>query len=120
MKTGIHLIGDLHGCNFSPQLGSEEGVEQLKQIVSAKIKEIGLTELGNFYHYFEPYAVTAVVCLAESHISFHTWAKEKYASFDVFVCNYTRNNTDKARQIFDFMIAEVFRPEEIKKQEIER
>ncbi|MFH1183232.1 MAG: adenosylmethionine decarboxylase [Candidatus Moraniibacteriota bacterium] len=120
MKTGIHLIGDLHRCNFSPDLGSVSGVEKLKKIISAKIKEAGLKELGNYYHYFEPYAVTAVVCLAESHISFHTWASEKYTSFDVFVCNYKNNNTDKARKIFDFLITEVFRPEEVKRQEIER
>ena len=120
MKTGIHLIGDLHRCNFSVELGSAEGVEKLKQIISSKIKEAGLKELGSYYHYFEPYAVTAVVCLAESHISFHTWSKEKYTSFDVFVCNYRNNNTEKARKIFDFLIAEVFRPEDIKRQEIER
>lgn len=120
MKTGIHLIGDLHRCNFSAQLGSKEGAEQLKQVISSEIEKAGLKELGNFYHYFEPYAVTAVICLAESHISFHTWAKEKYTSCDVFVCNYQNDNTEKARQIFDFLVTEIFQPKEVKKQEIER
>jgi len=120
MKTGIHLIGDLYDCQFSPKLKTRAGVEELKQTITKKIKAVGLKELGNFYHFFEPYGVTAVVCLSESHISFHTWAKEKYTSFDVFVCNYKNNNTDKARKIFEFMVAEIFKPGEIKKQEIER
>lgn len=120
MKTGIHLIGDLYGCRFSPKLKTRSGVEELKQTISNKIKEVGLNELGNFYHYFEPWGITAVVCLSESHISFHTWAAEKYTSLDVFVCNYKKDNTEKARLLFGFLIAEVFKPQEAKKQEIER
>jgi len=120
MKTGIHLIGDLHDCKFSPYLKDETGIEQLKELLSGKIKEAGLTELGNFYHYFGPYSVTAVICLAESHISLHTWGEEKYTSFDVFVCNFTRDNTEKARQIFEYLISEVFKPEKIIRKEIER
>ena len=120
MNTGIHLIGDLHGCTFSPLLSSEEEVDKLKQVIGEKVKEVGLTELGNFYHYFSPEAVTAVVCLAESHISFHTWAEEKYTSLDVFVCNYKEDNSEKARLLFDFLIKEIFVPKEIKRQEIKR
>lgn len=120
MKTGIHLIGDLYDCQFSPELKDERGVEELKDLISQKIHDVGLKELGNYYHFFGPDAVTAVVCLSESHISFHTWAKEKYTSLDVFVCNYKNSNTPKARIIFEYLIKEIFKPEEIKRQEIER
>jgi len=120
MKTGIHLIGDLHDCKFSSYLENEDQMEKLKPLISEKIKEAGLTELGNFYHYFGPYSITAVVCLAESHISFHTWGEENYTSLDVFVCNYTKDNTEKARQIFDYLIAEIFKPEKVTRKEIER
>lgn len=120
MNTGIHLLGDLQGCNFSPLLKDQEGVEELKKIIGEKVREVGLTELGNFYHYFSPKAVTAVSCLAESHISFHTWSDEKYTSLDVFVCNYKEDNSEKARILFDFLINEIFRPEKIKRQEIKR
>ncbi|MBM3256402.1 MAG: S-adenosylmethionine decarboxylase proenzyme [Candidatus Moranbacteria bacterium] len=120
MKTGLHLIGDLHGCQFSPSLRDERGVEELKSLISQKIKDVDLRELGSYYHYFGPDAVTAVVCLSESHISFHSWAKEKYTSLDVFVCNYKTDNTKKAKELFEYLIAEVFRPKKVKKQEIER
>jgi len=120
MKTGIHLIGDLHNCKFSSYLENEAGVKKLKRIISGKIKRVELTELGNFYHYFGPYSITAVVCLSESHISFHTWGEEKYTSLDVFVCNYKRDNTEKAREIFDYLIAEMFKPEKVVRKEIKR
>lgn len=120
MKTGIHVIGDLHNCKFSPYLKNEAEVEKLKKLVSKKIKEVELTELGNFYHFFGPYSLTAVICLAESHISFHTWGEEKYTSLDVFVCNFHNDNTAKARLIFDYLITEIFQPEKVVRKEIER
>jgi len=120
MNTGIHLIGDLQGCHFSELLGKKKRLKDLKRIISAKIEEVGLTELGNCYHYFGSYAVTAVVCLSESHISFHTWKEEKYTSLDVFVCNYKENNTKKAKELFDFLVKEIFKPEKIRKKEIKR
>jgi len=120
MKTGLHLIGDLHNCEFSPYLENETKVNELKELISQKIKEVELTELGNVYHYFGPYSITAVICLAESHISFHTWGEEKYTSLDVFVCNYQKDNSEKARQIFDYFIKEIFKPEKIVKKAIER
>lgn len=120
MKTGIHLIGDLHDCKFSSFLENENGIDKLKTLISEKIKEAELTELGNFYHFFGPDSVTAVICLSESHISFHTWGEENYTSLDVFVCNYQRNNSDKARKIFDYLINEIFKPEKVIRKEIER
>jgi len=120
MKTGIHLIGDLQGCQFSPKLKTRSGVGELKQTITSKINEFGLHELGSYYYYFEPYGVTGVVCLSESHISFHTWAKGQYANLDVFVCNYKNDNTNKAHQLFEFLITNIFRPQKTKRQEIER
>jgi len=120
MQTGIHLIGDLHNCNFSLDLASQDRIEKLKTIISEKIREVELTELGNFYHFFGLYSVTAVICLAESHISFHTWGEEKYTSLDVFVCNYQKDNTDKAHLIFNYLISELFKPEKVTRKEIKR
>ena len=120
MNTGIHLIGDLYDCEFSPLLGSEQGMEELKKQISQKITEVDLKELGNYYHFFGPNALTAVICLSESHISLHSWAKEKYTSLDVFVCNYEKDNSEKARKIFNYLIENIFRPKSSKKQEIER
>ncbi len=35
---------------------------------------------------FSPYGVTALVLLAESHISIHTWPENGYLAVDVFTC----------------------------------
>ena len=40
-------------------------------------------------HKFDPYGVTAVALLAESHISIHTWPEKNMAVCDVFTCGDT-------------------------------
>jgi len=120
MEKGIHLIGDLHDCDFHKVLETEEGVEKLKRVVSDKIEEVGLTELDSYYHFFSPFAVTCVICLSESHVTFHTWSEEKYANMDVFVCNHSEDNSYKARQLFKFLVKDIFKPGRIKAGEITR
>jgi S-adenosylmethionine decarboxylase len=54
-------------------------------------EEGGMTILGDMNHKFvgDGEGVTAVVLLAESHISIHTWPETGYASFDVYTCGET-------------------------------
>lgn len=37
-------------------------------------------------HKFHPQGVTAILLLAESHVSVHTWPEHGYAAVDVFSC----------------------------------
>lgn len=120
MKTGIHIIGDLYDCQFSKHLEKKSSVKKLEKLISSKVRECELTELGNFYHYFGSYALTAVICLSESHISFHTWPESNYTSLDVFVCNFKKNNTKKAEIIFNWLVEEIFRPKTKKVRKIKR
>jgi len=58
----------------------------IKQAIHEIVEFLGATILSENYHYFQPHGVTGVACLAESHISCHTWPEDHYAAFDVFVC----------------------------------
>lgn len=44
--------------------------------------------------------ITGIVIVSESHLTLHTWPERKYVNLDVFFCNYTHNNTRKARAVF--------------------
>ena len=35
---------------------------------------------------FEPFGVTAIALLAESHLSIHTWPESQYSAIDIFTC----------------------------------
>lgn len=96
---GLHLMGDLHGCTCSEQiLCNQQG---LKQSCLDLVEAAGLTVVGNCFHQFgEGGGVTGVVVLAESHLSVHTWPEAGFVTLDVYVCNYSGNNREKAEKLF--------------------
>jgi S-adenosylmethionine/arginine decarboxylase-like enzyme len=42
--------------------------------------------------------------LAESHLAIHTWPERDGATLDVYVCNFTADNTSKAEAVYDRLI----------------
>lgn len=48
-----------------------------------------LTVVDKFEHKFNPYGLSIVYILAESHISIHTWEEYNYISIDMYTCGET-------------------------------
>ena len=96
---GLHIIGDLWGCDLQALPTREAELSEFRERVSTIVRKNGLQELGNHYHLFGPHSLTACVTLAESHIAFHSWPERNYVSLDIFVCNYTQDNSAAARSI---------------------
>src|SRR5438876_12130349 len=38
------------------------------------------------FHEFNPFGISGVVVIAESHLAIHTWPEYRYAAVDVFSC----------------------------------
>lgn len=119
-QKGLHLIGDLRGCDLSTFVQAETELSQLKNDFSQVIGDHSLVELGHYYHFFGPRAVTATICLAESHINFHTWPEDNLVTLDLFICNYTQDNSRAAYAIFNYLTQDVFKAETVKMHEIIR
>jgi S-adenosylmethionine/arginine decarboxylase-like enzyme len=51
------------------------------------------------------------VVLAESHLAIHTWPERTAATLDVYVCNFTADNSDKAEKLYAFL-CEGLKPED--------
>ncbi len=94
-------------------------VGRAKQGISAAVAEAGLQELGSYYHEFPEGGFTGVVCLAESHIALHTWPEHGYLTMDVYVCNYTKDNSTACREIFAAM-CRLFAADRVEKHELSR
>jgi S-adenosylmethionine decarboxylase proenzyme len=97
--TGIHLLAELHGCDGAqPLMRSCAAVEQL---LLGACAAAGLTAVGTRFHQFgAPDAaagVTGVVLLEESHVCIHTWPELGCVTLDVYVCNFSRDNSRAAR-----------------------
>lgn len=77
-----HLMLELYGVD--PALLDD--VEVLKRALLAGAEAAGATVLGVLHHKFEPQGASAVVLVAESHLSIHTWPEHGYAAVDIFTC----------------------------------
>ena len=79
---GIHILLELYGCNRE-KLNDELYIRcQLNS--AAKLAKASVLNIVS--NKFEPFGVTAIALLAESHLSIHTWPESKYAAIDIFTC----------------------------------
>ena len=79
---GQHLILELYGC-------SAEALSSVADVQDAMIRgaqAAGATIIDSIFHHFEPYGVSGVVVIAESHFAIHTWPEHNFASVDLFTC----------------------------------
>ena len=79
---GRHLLVELHGCH--PE--SLKKVDVVKDILVGAARACGATIVDVAFHEFNPFGVSGVVVIAESHISIHTWPEYRYAAVDIFTC----------------------------------
>ncbi len=98
---GKHYILNLYGCKF-------EDLDNLDLLLHLLIESAIICEatvLDKCYHKFQPQGVTAILLLAESHISIHTVPEKGEAYADVFTCS------EKDPVIGCHKIIEVLKPE---------
>lgn len=79
----MHLLVELHGCKPSIL----DDIDTITDMMVNTAHEMSVTILDVRARKFEPQGVTALVMIAESHLSIHTWPEYGYAAVDVFTCN---------------------------------
>ena len=119
---GLHLIADLHDCRCAP--GFLLDAPGLEAFCVAACTRHGLTVVGRLFHPFrdaagEPAGVTGTVVLAESHLAVHTWPEVGGVTLDVYVCNFSGDNSARAQALFAEVIA-AFAPARLQKKEVAR
>lgn len=105
---GLHIIADLYNCSKSDLLVSSE---KLRDLCVKACTDSGLTVLGHHFYQFDGVdgtqtgGSTGAVVLAESHLAIHTWPERNGATLDVYVCNFTSDNTAKAESVYRTLVA---------------
>ena len=116
--NGLHLIADLEDCRCIPALLLDAA--RLEELCVGACRRHGLTVVGRLFHAFGAGAgVTGTVVLAESHLAIHTWPEISAVTLDVYVCNFSGDNSARAHALFDQVLA-VFRPARVNRQVVER
>lgn len=81
-SLGIHIIVDFFACNadvLSDVEAIKDHMHEAAVIAKASI-------VSEEFHEFDPYGVSGVVIIQESHFTIHTWPEYDYAAVDLFTC----------------------------------
>lgn len=82
---GIHLLLELKDCN--PEI--LRNLEKVKSALVSAAKKAKATIISTSFHEFNPFGISGVVVIAESHLTIHTWPEYGYAAVDIFTCGET-------------------------------
>ena len=64
-------------------------LEAVKGALVEAAKRAQATIVDTVFHEFNPFGISGVVVIAESHLSIHTWPEHRYAAVDIFSCGDT-------------------------------
>ncbi len=120
--NGLHLIADLHQCRCAPPLLLD--APGLEAFCLDACRRNALSVVGHFFHQFldstgQPAGVTGTVVLAESHLAIHTWPEIRGVTLDVYVCNFSADNSQHAQNLYAELIA-LFSPTRAEKNTVVR
>lgn len=79
---GTHLLVELRDCN--PTI--LHSLEEVRDALVSAAKEAKATIVDISFHEFNPFGISGMVVIAESHLSIHTWPEYGYAAVDIFTC----------------------------------
>ena len=82
---GRHLLLELFDCD----LESINNLEGVKGALVEAARRAQATIIDVVFHEFNPFGISGVVVIAESHLSIHTWPEYRYAAVDIFSCGET-------------------------------
>ncbi len=79
---GIHILIELRDCKHE----TLKDITKIREIMIEAAREARATILDAPFYEFEPYGVSGIIVIAESHFSIHTWPEYNYAAADIFTC----------------------------------
>ena len=79
---GRHLLLELFDCDA--EAINSLGIVKTSMVEAARRAQATIVDV--VFHEFNPFGISGVVVIAESHLAIHTWPEYRYAAVDVFSC----------------------------------
>src|SRR2546423_253537 len=79
---GRNLMREM--CDCGPD--ANNSLETVKGGLIEAAKRAQATIVDVVFHEFNPFGISGVVVIAESHLAIHTWPEYRYAAVDIFSC----------------------------------
>ena len=99
--VGKHILIDVKNINGDKL----KSIQAIKPFMDRVEEELNLSVVGECSYQFvkdnEPYGVTMVYLLSESHLSIHTFVDEGKITIDLFTCNISLDDRNFKRIICD-------------------
>ena len=104
---GLHLTADLYGCRCDAALLDD--AQAIALLCCTLTDDCDLSVMADRWVTFpglggQRGGVTGVVLLAESHVALHTWPELGNVTLDVYVCNFSGDNSAKAEQLMQSLL----------------
>ncbi len=80
---GHHTLLDFYGCDPKRL----ERARSVRALVCAAVRQGGGRIVKAVFHNFNPFGVSGVVVITQSHVTIHTWPEHGYAAVDIFSCS---------------------------------
>jgi spermidine synthase len=125
---GLHLTADLYDCHCPLALLTDSIL--LADFCRNETIRAGLTIVGEQWHTFpgvdeqgcmceQAGGVTGVLLLAESHLAIHTWPERQGVTLDIYVCNFSADNSARARELLQVLLTGL-QPQRCQQQQLWR
>ena len=82
MILGKHVLADIYDIDSD----AIDDIEKIKKLLMEACEETNLNIVEFKFHKFEPYGLSGICILKESHLAIHTWPEYNFASVDAFTC----------------------------------
>lgn len=95
-STGTHIIIDISDIEDNELLKYQSTIIK---ILNEIVDRYHLNVVGKAIHQFQPFGVTGVYILSESHLSIHTFVEERKAALDLYTCT-SFEDTENLEEFF--------------------
>ena len=104
---GLHLTADRYGCRCDAALLDD--AQAIALLCCTLTDDCDLSVMADRWVTFpglggQRGGVTGVVLLAESHVAIHTWPELGNVTLDIYVCNFSGDNSAKAEQLMQNLL----------------
>lgn len=92
---GLHkllTLGDVNPARLT-------NLSLFRDFTDAMLLRYGLEQVGFSSFVFDNHSFTAAYCLKESHICIHTWPENHNLTLDIYLCNYSQDNSGKVKDM---------------------
>lgn len=121
LSDGFQIGVNFYNCKCEDTLLYDS--TSIEDTIETIIVEADLTVLKkSFYKFhgdFEQNGFTGTYVLAESDVVLHSWPEIKRMDVGIYVCNVSKDNTDKAKQVYT-KLKEMFKPSQQSYMEFHR